>query len=85
MDTDLLVNPKIAGTVDLETVDIPTLSFNDMPTSEAPAAPPAPRLVPTLDETGPVQIGGFENLNAEAFAPAPSRTVRMSEDVVQKE
>jgi hypothetical protein len=85
MDTDLLVNPKIAGTVSLETVDIPTLSFNDMPTNEAPAAPSAPRLVPTMDETGPVQIGGFENLNAEAYAPAPVRNVRMSEDAVVKE
>ena len=85
MDTELLVNPKLAGTVSLETVDIPTLSFNDMPTNEAPAAPSAPRLVPTLDETGPVQIGGFENLNAEAYAPAPTRNVRMSEDAVVKE
>jgi hypothetical protein len=85
MDTDLLVNPKIAGTVSLETVDIPTLSFNDMPMNEAPSAPSAPRLVPTLDETGPVQIGGFENLNAEAYAPAPTRNVRMSEDAVVKE
>jgi hypothetical protein len=85
MDTDLLVNPKIAGTVSLETVDIPTLSFNDMPTNEAPSAPSAPKLVPTLDETGPVQIGGFENLNAEAYAPAPTRNIRMSEDAVVKE
>ena len=82
MDTDLLVNPKIAGTAELETVDIPTL---DMPSMEPPAAPSAPKLVPSFDETGPVQIGGFENLNAEAFAPAPTRTVRMSEDAVQKE
>ena len=85
MDTDLLVNPKLAGTVSLETVDIPTLSFNDMPMNEAPSAPSAPKLVPTLDETGPVQIGGFENLNAEAYAPAPTRNIRMSEDAVVKE
>jgi hypothetical protein len=85
MDTELLVNPKLGGTAGLETVDIPTLKFDDLPTSEPPAAPPAPKLVPTLDETGPVQIGGFENLNAEAFAPAPAKTVRMSEDVVMKE
>ena len=85
MDTDLLVNPKIAGTVSLETVDIPTLSFNDMPMNEAPSAPSAPKLVPSLEETGPVQIGGFENLNAEAYAPAPTRNIRMSEDAVVKE
>jgi hypothetical protein len=82
MDTDLLVNPKLVGTAELETVDIPTL---DMPMNEPPAAPPAPKLVPTLDETGPVHIGGFENLNAEAFAPAPTKSIRMSDDVVMKE
>jgi hypothetical protein len=38
-----------------------------------------------MDETGPVHIGGFENLNAEAFAPAPTRNVRMSEDALVKE
>jgi hypothetical protein len=85
MDTELLVNPKLGGTASLETVDIPTLSFNDLPTSEAPAAPAAPRLVPTFEETGPVTLGGFENLNAEAFAPAPTRSVKMSDDVVMKE
>jgi hypothetical protein len=82
MDTELLVNPKVTGTSDLETVDIPTL---DMPISEPPSAPPAPKLVPSLEETGPVHIGGFENLNAEAFAPAPTKVVRMSEDAVLKE
>ena len=85
MDTDLLVNPKVAGTVSLETVDIPTLSFNDMPMNDPPSAPSAPRLVPTMEETGPIQMGGFENLNAEAYAPAPTRNVRMSEDAVVKE
>ena len=85
MDTDLLVNPKVAGTVSLETVDIPTLTFNDMPTNEPPSAPSAPRLVPTMEETGPIQIGGFENLNAEAYAPVPTRNVRMSDDAVVKE
>ena len=44
MDVDLLVNPKIAGVADIETVDSPTLSFDDMPaTTEAPAPPPAPK------------------------------------------
>jgi len=85
MDTELLVNPKLMGTAELETVDIPTLSFNDMPTSDPPSAPAGPKLVPTMEETGPVHIGGFENLNAEAFAPAPTRNVRMSEDAVVKE
>jgi hypothetical protein len=85
MDVDLLVNPKLGGTAGLETVDLPTLSFNDLPTTEPPAPPPAPKLVPSFEETGPVQIGGFENLNAEAFAPAPTKSIRMSEDAVTKE
>jgi hypothetical protein len=80
MDVDLLVNPKVAGMADIETVDIPTISFDDMP---APSEPPAPKLVPSLDETGPVKMGGFDNFNAEAYAPA--RSVRMSEEAVQKE
>lgn len=85
MDIDLLVNPKIAGTSDLETVDIPTITFDDVPSVSAPA-PPAPKLVPQLEETGPIQIQGFDNFNAEAFAPPPQvRSVKMSEDVVQKE
>jgi len=37
MDIDLLVNPQSAGIANLETVDLPTLSFDDVP---APA--PAP-------------------------------------------
>ena len=82
MDVDLLVNPAVTGTATLETVDIPTLDFGDLPSapSEAPAPP---RLVPSFEETGPVKIDGFDNFNAEPYAP--SRPVRMSEDAVQKE
>ena len=81
MDVDLLVNPAIAGTATLETVDIPTLDFSDMPTaSEAPAAP---RLVPSFEDTGPIKMDGFDNFNAEPYAPA--RPVRMSEDALLKE
>ena len=84
MDADLLVNPKIAtGVATLETIDIPTISFDDVP---APAAPPAPKLVPSLEETGPIKLDGFDNFNADAYStPAPTRTVRMSEDAVMKE
>ena len=86
MDVDLLVNPKIAGVADIETVDIPTLSFDDMPSStEAPPPPPAPKLVPSFDEAGPVKLDGFDNFNAEAYAPAPTKSIRMSEEAVLKE
>ncbi len=81
MDVDLLVNPNMGGTATLETVDIPVLDFSDAP---APSSePPAPKLVPSLEETGPIRLDGFDNFNAEPYAP--SRPVRMSEDAVLKE
>lgn len=82
MDIDLLVNPKIAGTADLDTVDIPTLSFEDV---SAPTMnePPAPRLVPSFEETGPVRIDGLDNFNAEPYVPVAPK--RMSEEAVQRE
>jgi hypothetical protein len=79
MDVDLLVNPAIAGTATLETVDLPTLDFADLP---APAPEP-PKLVPSFEEAGPIKFDGLENFNAESYAP--TRTVKMSEDAVQKE
>jgi hypothetical protein len=85
MDTDLLVNPKIAGIANLETVDIPTITFDDVPASGPPPPPPAPKLVPSFEETGPVKLDGFDNFNADAYAPAPTRTVRMSDDTLLKE
>lgn len=83
MDIDLLVNPKIAGTADLETVDIPTLSFEDVSAPTASAEPPAPRLVPSFEETGPVKLDGLDNFNAEPYVPAAPK--RMSEEAVQRE
>lgn len=80
MDVDLLVNHTVAGIANLETVDIPTLSFDDMPAAPSPAAP---RLVPSLDETGPVKLDGFDNFNAESYAP--QKTVRMSDEALMKE
>ena len=82
MDVDLLINPKIAGTADLETVDIPTLNFEDMPTSSM-SEPAAPRLVPSFEETGPIRLDGLDNFNAEPYVPAAPK--RMSEEAVQRE
>ena len=82
MDVDLLVNPAISGTATLETVDIPTIDFNDMAPPSA-EAPPPPKLVPSLEETGPIRLDGFDNFNAESYAPAAPK--RMSEDAVLKE
>ncbi len=82
MEVDLLVNPNImSGTATLETVDIPTLDFSDPPAMSE--APPPPKLVPSLEETGPIKLDGFDNFNAEPYAP--TKTVKMSEDAVLKE
>ena len=67
MDVDLLVNPAISGTATLETVDIPTIDFNDMAAPPSAEAPP-PKLVPSLEETGPIRLDGFDNFNAESCA-----------------
>lgn len=84
MEVDLLVNPNIvSGTATLETVDIPTLDFADLPGSSEAPPPPPPKLVPSFEETGPVKVDGFDNFNAESYAP--TKTVKMSEDAVLKE
>ncbi len=83
MDVDLLVNPKIAGMADLDTVDIPTLTFEDAPSVAISSEPPAPKLVPSLDETGPIRLDGLDNFNAEPYIPAAPK--RMSEEAVQRE
>ena len=83
MDVDLLVNPNIGGSMaNIETVDIPTLDFNDVGSS-APAPAPAPRLVPSLEETGPIKMDGFDNFNAEPYAPVATK--RVSEEALLKE
>ena len=82
MDVDLLVNPKMAGVADLETVDIPTINFDDV---SAPSEPPAPKLVPSFEDTGPAKMDGFDNFNAEPYAPAPTKTIRMTDEAIQKE
>ena len=85
METDLLVNPKLmGGTTNVESIDLPMLDFNDIGSSEAPMPPMGPRLVPTLEETGPTQLGGLSNLNAEAYM-TPSAPSRMSDDHVLRE
>jgi hypothetical protein len=80
-DIDLLINPKIGGMANLETVDLPTISFDDV----APGPPPGPQLVPSIETTGPVQMNGMENFNAETYTPAPKQVRHMSDDAVMKE
>ncbi len=83
MDVDLLVNPKIAGMAELDTVDIPTLNFEDVPVVAVSSDAPAPKLVPSLDETGPIRLDGLDNFNAEPYIAQPPK--RMSEEAVQRE
>jgi len=76
---DFLTNTKISESnmdlPDMATVELP--SFGD--------AEAAPRLVPNLDETGPMRTSdGLENMNADAFFPSQSSR-KMSEEYVMKE
>lgn len=83
LDVDLLINPKLGGIADVETVELPTITFDDMPSSSGPSEPPAPKLVPSLEETGPIKMDGFDNFNAEPYAPA--KQIRMSDEALMKE
>ena len=84
MDIDLLVNPKMMGG-GLETVELPTIDFSDIGGGmQAPEVVAGPRLVPTIEETGPTHVGGMANLNAEPYM-TPAAPARMSDDHVMRE
>jgi hypothetical protein len=83
MDVDLLINPKIGGIADMETIDLPTITFDDAPSATVSESAPAPKLVPSLEETGPVRMDGFDNFNAEPYAP--TKQVKMSDEALLKE
>ena len=63
---------------ELDSIDIPTLA------PETFSAPSAPKLIPSLDETGPIQFGGLDNMNAAPYLGdvAPRR---MNEEALMKE
>ena len=84
-DIDLLINPKMGGMANLETVDLPTISFDDVGGGATINNPPAPHLVPNFENTGPAQMNGMDNLNAEPYAPAPKQIRHMSEEGLMKE
>ena len=76
---DFLTNTKISES----NMDLPEMATVDLPSFGD--AESAPRLVPSLDETGPVHTSeGLENLNAQHFFPAPSSR-KMNEEFVMKE
>jgi len=66
-------------------LDLPDMATVELPSFGGSDPVPAPRLVPSLDETGPMRTSdGLENMNAEAFFPSQSSR-KMSEEFVMKE
>lgn len=63
-------------------VDIPTLNFEDV-SAPVIGEPAGPRLVPSIEETGPIRMDGLDNFNAEPYIPAAPK--RMSEEATQRE
>ena len=85
METDLLVNPKMmgGGMANIETIDLPTLNFEEFGGgSSAPAAPAAPNLVPSFESVGPEVVDGMRNFNAEPYAP---QVKHVSDDAMMRE
>jgi hypothetical protein len=78
---DMFSNAKITES----NLDLPDMATVELPSFGGSDPVPAPRLVPSLDETGPMRTSdGLENMNAEAFFPSQSSR-KMSEEFVMKE
>jgi hypothetical protein len=78
---DMFSNSKITES----NIDLPDMATVELPSFGESESAPAPRLVPSLDETGPIRTSdGLENMNAEAFFPSQSSR-KMSEEFVMKE
>jgi hypothetical protein len=87
METDLLVNPKMmgGGMANIETIELPTLNFEEFGGgSSAPSAPAPPNLVPSFESVGPEVVDGMRNFNAESYAPAP-QVKHVSDDAMMRE
>jgi len=79
LGVEFLTNSKITSDVGLPNLDAVDLSAFDVPS----APPEAPRLVPSFQDVGPSQMdNGFQNMNANAYAPP---THRMSEEHLMRE
>jgi hypothetical protein len=83
--SDLLLNASAIGDVKLPTLESVSLNFPDF-NEPTPAPAPAPKLVPSVEEIGPIKSwDGVENLNADAYLK-PARTgPPMSEEALMKE
>jgi hypothetical protein len=87
LGVDFLTNPKVAeatsvdiGVGNLDTIELPTFNLG------AEESAPAPKLMPSLKEVGPIETDdGFKNLNAESYMGPSVSTKRMSEENLMKE
>lgn len=79
---DFLTNPKMTDAPDmkmanLESIDLPSINLDSIS---------GPRLMPSLDEVGPMKTSdGLENMNAQSFFPSSSAPRRMSDEHLMKE
>ena len=79
---DLLTNPQMMALPEvqmsrLDTIDLPSVTFDELP--------PAPKLMPSFNDVGPMKTNeGLENFNAEPFIQA-SAPRRMNEENLLKE
>jgi len=84
---DLLSNTKVteSASVDLPemaSIELPTFNFSD----PVPAPAPAPKLVPSLDDAGPLRTSdGLDNLNADSFFTPSASSRKMNEEFILKE
>jgi hypothetical protein len=86
LGVDFLTNPRIAEaqSIDLkidglESVELPTFNLDS-------ETAPAPKLMPSLNEVGPMKTSeGLENLNAESFLGPSQSFRRVNEENVLKE
>lgn len=75
---DMLVNPSMVGGSGGDTA-LPNLETFNLPEPDS-----TPHLMPALDSVGQTETwNGVQNMNADSFAPTPSRT-RMSDEHVQR-
>jgi len=82
---DMLSNIQVTGAPDTRMADIQTIDFPEFSGESAQSAP-APRLFPTLNETGPFESSeGLQNMNADAFSQHTPAPRRMSEEHTMKE
>jgi len=89
---DLLMNMSSMGDTKLPALESVSLDFadfdsnGDLPSSSSSSSVPAPKLVPSADDIGPVKSwDGIDNFNAESYMKPVKPIVQMSEDALMKE